>query len=733
MQIPPGSLPEAPAAPTAPAVHRHEALIAMPVAAALLAGLGWLLYATVLKGVGAPQAEIEALRATLNPPAPMLTNPKPVECALFLLLCLAAPFCAVLALRIAPMLLRCFAGKIGPSVRTGLAVAGGAFVYLSFLFQTSLGSRLLSLHVFDDRTLAAQFPAPAWDAVAAVVSAGILFFALPHHALCGSSFAQSWRSLLPQRRRRMWGACIALAAALLLFLPRALGIDSALADGTRNSLALRLHFQAFAFAITQVFAGKALVLTCPLYGGYPEFLLPVFRLIGLSLFKIAMVLTVLCWVSVAAMIGIVTRFVRHSIIFVSVSAAILFFCTESYHVEPQALAFDPYFQYWPLRVLFPAISIPLYLWTAKQKSRLPWIGFGAFCGMALHWNCESGVAVTGAAFFALFAEATGLYASGSAKWRARLVGIALAGGALCAVYLAFMLHLRLAAHGVPPLHTTVDYQRFFYRTGYMMSPLPRELHPWMAVLGIYLLGLLVALRSFLDGRCTPFARLCVFVSIMGTGLFTYYQGHGHDLFLKRVAWPAVLLGFILADRLFRAIRAGLFAPGLRWLVFPAIYFGAVSILLLPRNTAMLARVGVPRWQAALTGRPMHPADSMRPEIDFIRRFAGHDHTCAILTVNQAVHYAETGCRFEYDLPGMSELFFKADDEALRQALAVHRTRHLFIDRFSENRLAVGPTLAARYRLVATYHCAAPEASRRTGVGLTTCPPAGDIDYFEPLN
>lgn len=656
----------------------HEVLVATVFGAALLTLLGWVLVWTVLRHAAVSPAEMGAIEAALRPRWLSKLQPEPVERWLHLLLCLAAPGCALAALVSARRLRRRLPGALAARIESGLAVVAGLALFGVVFVKTRLGFWLFPFQ--DLGNCFPFFPMSAWCNVGAIVlAAGVLLAVGP----------RGW--MLTRGVRRAWAIGAGLLGGAILFIPRAIGVDTAL-EHSLSSWAIPMHFQACIFGLTQLCAGKALSLTMPLYGGYAEFLAPIFRLIGLSVLKVSLVMTTLCAVALAANLAVLARFIRQPAVLFLATAAMLYTFTGVW--TGGQVPFDPYFQYLPVRVLFPALSIPLYLWVARQTKPAPWLAAGAFCGFALAWNLDSGIAVAGAVFFTATAE--------TAARRTGLLNLAVAVAGMAAVFLGFSLYLQWETHGIRPLHTTAEYQRLFYEFGLLMIPVPDGLHPWMAILAVYLLGLTLGLRSFLDGRHSPFARVAVLLSILGAGLYTYYQGRSHDYNLITAGWPSVLLAFLLVDRLLRSIRAGILAPGMRWLGFAAAYVGVVAVLLFPAKAAILAREGLPRWQAALSGAPVRAGDSIRGQVEFIRSHTGTDRDCAILSAYQTVLYAETGFRFPYNVPGVSEMFFKADLDALHRALLLHPVRHLFVDFPMLQDLELSAVLAPRYRIVAAY-------------------------------
>jgi len=663
--------------------RRLETLVGVAVAAGLLALIGYLLAHTVLRGIGPSEAEIEQLRQTLILGIREDMKPEALERWLFILLTLSSPFCLLAGLRIA----RAFSGKIErvmsrPRVVGGIAlIAGGAGIYLLH------GNTLFPYFVFPESALVDQ---------AIVFGAAVLLFLIAWRR--GAGFLK-WRC----KAGVAWRVAVVAIAFAVELLPRGLGTHSILATKEISPFAWEVHFQAVAYSLTQIYAGKPLLTASPpLYGYYAEFLLPVFKVMGLSVFKFCVVMGVLQGIALASILLVVVNHLRTPVAKVLCCAALLFFVGSTCLVGRRP--FDPVFQYWPIRFLFPALSVSVYLWAARRAAPMAWLLAGALAGLALMWNLESGIAVAGAVLFAFAMEAAGS-ASAARKGGKRSLFFApvVAGVVMIETCVLFRLFLEMQAGWKTPLHQTSEYQRLFYQSGLMMEPMPMEAHPWWLVIAVYLLGLGFGVRNFLNGDRSAFTRLSVFLSILGTGLFTYYQGRSVDFNLMNASWPAILLGFLFVDRLLRGIRARLVPRGMCWVALPAVYLGLMALVMMPVAFARVWSFGAAQWRANLGSESWKPADVIDQRTAFIRSHVGKDRDCVILADYQAVYFMETGLRSSLDAPGLTEIFFVEDLEMLRGALMENDPpRHLFVDAETVKKLGLGDAVAGRYRTVATF-------------------------------
>ena len=745
-----------------------DALLSLPVSVIILGLIGIVLTPTLFDWLIMEPADLRALLQTLTIDAQAKLRPEPVERALFMILTLAAPFCAAAALwvvaairtrfsvpaRRMPMNPRILAGMalltgIGglgmlhsetlllfswfpADWRADLACLGlalGLIAACCKLTRSPDSTRLPTLDRARDGGEAVSPPGSARVSragcgVSPQRTSGVARGTISCRKVC-AKFAEAGRlSQQPgrlrypeeERLRRSRGISVfqltlAFLIVLVVFLPRGLSVHSVFAAEEHgfNEGAWRVHFQAAAYGLTQLFAGKPLLTAVPpLYGYYAEMLLPVFRLLGLSVFKFCLVMATLQSLATIAVAGVLMRFTRRPAVALLGLATLLYAIGGTWGAGK--FGCDPYFQYWPIRFLFPALSIPLFLWSTRRPTFRSTLCLGAFAGLALSWNLESGIAVAGATLFTLASmqlprlRRIGISSSGNAPSRKFTPHPSAAFffilSAAC-TFLLFWVFLQVNAGWKTPLHTTGEYQQLYYQLGVMMMPMPLTPHPWWLVVAVYLFALTFGLRAMWNGGArAPFTRLALFLSILGLGLFTYYQGRSHDFNLANAAWPAILLVFLFTDRLFRAMSARIVPRQLRWIALPAIYLGLVATLSLPFAFASQWKFGIPQWRMALAASPNSSTDPITRNINFIRAHIDQDRDCVILAKFQAVYYAETGLRSTLDGPGITEFFFQSDIAALQKALAEKPVCHLFVDSFALTTFKLQDTVKAHYNGIA---------------------------------
>jgi hypothetical protein len=124
--------------------------------------------------------------------------------------------------------------------------------------------------------------------------------------------------------------------------------------------------------------------------------------------------------------------------------------------------------------------------------------------------------------------------------------------------------------GFPEYGQVFHYQKLFYGSGYYMLPM-KAAGTWLLVGLIYLAGLAYAAVAWAAGRDRVRAQSIFVLSILGIGLFTYYQGRSHVCVLTLAWWPCFPLLALFLDELVGRLRAGSRRP-LDWCAATALFW-----------------------------------------------------------------------------------------------------------------------------------------------------------------
>lgn len=618
---------------------------------------GWLIY------VHTPEMTAEQLallRLKFVPQMRHLLRPELREWTTFIgLTLLSVPVC------VAVIYIGSALGKRKNRLKTSSAATGA-------IILSSFGLALLGLGFYqpltDPQFMYILFD-PVWDhhfLLAAVSIATV--FAVP--ALLKFNFKRWNRSIF---------------IPLLLFIPLVQTLSCRIYTLRLISNSVPFHPNIIAYAISQAVAGNT---DYHQYGFYPRFLAPFFRINPPNMLNISVVMAVLFLAGCLTVYWVLSENVKNQVL-VPAFAVIFFLTTGMWSffdpARPQ-LSIDPYFAYYPIRFLFPALGVLFFYILVRGRKKSAVFLCGLLAGTSLWWNFSSGVAVAGAFAAVMFLELVFSRERSAALSRAGsfLLGALLAFGALLVMF--SVQQGEIISPG-----KSFKYLKLFSNSGYMMLPLPAVPAPWCVFIGLYLLGILIGLREFISGRFSVFAKMSLFLSVLGVGLFTYYQGRSHLYNLPAVIWPALILMFMFTDRLIRLIRTGLINRYFKLLLLPTVFVTLSAVVTIIWHGKMLAW-GVERtWQYVTSTDNSGPLEQ---NVRFILANAGENKVVNIVSDMQGVYYAETGLRAGIPNFGMVEIFFIEDWIRIAEELELAKVP-LFIAR-----RRVAPPLYEYYTLKA---------------------------------
>jgi hypothetical protein len=492
------------------------------------------------------------------------------------------------------------------------------------------------------------------------------------------------------RHRRPWITLIAGIASLTPLLTyRLIGFDHISGSAVWSD-----HLDAVVYPISQVINGKTLLVDLPSqYGLFPELLGLIFRFIPPSLLNLSLVFGVLQVVSMLTILFVLRRYVLNSFLLLVASLALVMAtygtsgASGFLFTEP-----DPYFQYWPIRFFWPAISVYTFDHLIRKRSIRSLAQVFLLTAISLVWNIDTGMAILFSGsmtllFFGILPLArNGLQDRRQAGAVSRALGssrpivwILVSGGLIlcCAGMIAtFLLALEIKSGEAIDYAWILYHQSIFYGLGFFMIPLPLPIDAWMPVLGVYVMGLFVSMTALRSSGESRWASLTLYLSLLGLSLFIYYQGRSHFFNLVSVVWPAIMVSAILADRQLRAIRFAnaSFATAL----LPVV---TISLLLVPALGFAFGlpnqwRVGTSDREATLRAQAEH--QTVRSELALIRRHCRKGDSCLILAKRAGIYSLESGIASPWKGPGVSELLLTKDRDRLVESLLKGRYQHVFV-------------------------------------------------------
>src|SRR5262249_9594987 len=178
----------------------------------------------------------------------------------------------------------------------------------------------------------------------------------------------------------------ALALALIMVVGLACVFDE---GGTYSQ---NWHFAAAFNSVVQVHFGKALLIDGRgQYGLYAHFLQPLFALGGLSVLKFTLVMALLLAASYVALWVVLRQAVRNQLVALCGFFALVFtgWLSLRFPKDGRFQWVDPYFQYHPIRFLFPTLLVLLGWKYFRQPSRRLYGGTTVLLSVGVLWNFDS--------------------------------------------------------------------------------------------------------------------------------------------------------------------------------------------------------------------------------------------------------------------------------------------------------------------------------------------------------
>lgn len=455
----------------------------------------------------------------------------------------------------------------------------------------------------------------------------------------------------------------------LVSLPM-LGLSRLVLMNNSEELVNYPHYVAFVQPIVQDWLGRGILLNQKsLYGLYPIFLRPLWRLMGgPTTANICAVMAGLLFLTHIAFVGFIFRFTKHRSLAVVVALLAIVFTLFFYPFWPG----ETYFQHFPVRMVFPAIACGFMCLRAKATGR-PYVAW-AVLSFGWLWNLEGGL--TAVLMFTIFEVARryrpplqGIVRLGSEQAGLALAGLLLAGLVITGYY--------MYRFGSPPSWGEGLRIIRIYPQGLWAEPMPMW-GAWIFHVVIYLGAIFVGCRALLDPSldCTRerYAALMA-ITAMGLVFLRYYQGRSMPLQLVYVSMPAIMcLGMLIdlglsqlgsrGEIAARTLRLTIGAPLLSALV---LYFASDPI---PQRT----------WKAFVT-KDRHgldlTVDRIRSEFANVKR----DNTDEVFVLAPYGHLFQLAAGKPSPLSalGMCELWFREDMDGVVTALRNPKTRMAVFD------------------------------------------------------
>ena len=314
----------------------------------------------------------------------------------------------------------------------------------------------------------------------------------------------------------------------------------------------KYDFNAVYYSVVQVYNGLPMLVDgfTNIYGLYPQFVAPLLKLTGLSVLSFSALMASLSALCFALFFLFLKRNIESRALVLFGFTSIFFNC----YIYPRiSTAYDPYFALCPIRWLFPALLLVYSGFYLKNRTRNNYFLSYALFSAGVLWNPDFGMVtyLTLLAFYC-YLELDGQDLRSAAGKMLRHALYALL--SLTAVFAAYSVLIGIFYGSFPNLPGMFSTIRIFSALGFGMLPMPDTWHPWMLVALVYAIGLLYSLRQAMTRTISPRSASVFLLTVLGSGLFAYYQGRSHNWNLFTCNFAAFLLLTLFADDLLKTLK-----------------------------------------------------------------------------------------------------------------------------------------------------------------------------------
>ncbi len=431
-------------------------------------------------------------------------------------------------------------------------------------------------------------------------------------------------------------------------------------------------FNSVYYSVVQVFRGQPLLVNnfTNTYGLYPHFIVPLLKLIGLSIRNFSAIMASLIVLCFSLVFYSMTATVKEKSLVLFGFATIVFNC---FLFSKIVAAFDIYYALFPIRWIFPSLLLSYSVLYLKKPTKLLYFPSFFVFSAGILWNPDFGVVTfLSLLLFYFYLE---MKDSKNPGCIIRLATHALiAAGALIITFASYMVIIKLFYGNVPDVLEMFSTSKIFALVGLNMLPMPRTFHPWMLVAIIYCAGLTYAINAVVRKKITGRSAFVMVVTVLGIGLFSYYQGRSHNWNLPSCCLPAFILLTVFADDLYvhckrRGVFAVPFALTMLFLSFSffQIIYDYTRITELMTDTLDRARIWITKM-------------NIEKNAAFIHKTTQEGEKVFIFTAPPfSSLYFDLSGTSSIENPGLGELFFRADYQRLLYRLTYNENTKVFFD------------------------------------------------------
>jgi hypothetical protein len=334
-------------------------------------------------------------------------------------------------------------------------------------------------------------------------------------------------------------------------------------------------------------------------------------------------------------------------------------------------SFDVYFQYVPLRVIFPTILIFLSAIYLKKENKIIYYCLFIISSIAVLWNLDTG-AIVFVSWLLLLIYSEIFQQNKKVMIKKCISHLVTAISIFLAVVISYSIYIYIRSSSFPNFFLFTQYQQIYYISGFAMLPM-NLFHPWNIIIIVYIIGLLYAI---INKGNSYIAKIIFLLSVLGFGIFSYYQGRSHDDVLVSVAYPAVLLLTIFTDISLTNFKN----YGSR--LFHYLAFFLILLFILSISICSIGYHFTYYYQESERG--FYEFNDTKPtilseNIRFIKNSASKGEKILILSgYLNGIYYSESDTESVLNIPGSSEIFLVEDDNKISEFLSNNTDTKVYV-------------------------------------------------------
>jgi hypothetical protein len=431
---------------------------------------------------------------------------------------------------------------------------------------------------------------------------------------------------------------------------------------------LGFHLNPVLWPISQVLMGKTLTVDFfSFYGLYPHFFEIPFSITQFSVLKYSVMMQSLLAFSFLLILLFLNRVIKNNLIKLFTFISFAFYNYLYLRVVLDGEFSHPYHQYYPVRLLFPALGIYLiskYIYSPNKKNYiLPFV----FLPIGIFWNSDTGLIIFLTwPILLVFKE----LAQRKEKMIQNIMKHTLATMLSFGIALgSFVLFIYLRSGELPDFAGYFDFTKVFYVWGFFMIPMHKG-HPWFLLIIAYMIGIFYGIRAIWKKEYDKESSIYFFLSILGVGIFSYYQGRSHDYNLLNIGFPALFILAIMMDRLNQK----------KEMFLPSKYFYVVGLFLIisPAQSLLFHMPTITKYVKRGLSSFSHYENKHLEQLNFIKENTKKDKVAFIEAPNiESVYYAMSGIASPIHTPCSTHMFIRRDIKVKSDFLRDNNTFKVF--------------------------------------------------------